>query len=144
MKLGAMLGDIVGSLFKKPVTELYPFQRKETPTRLRGKLVWDSSKCTGCQLCVKDCPAEALELIVLDKVNKRFVMRYNEDRCTYCAQCVQNCRFSCLNMSNEEWELASLKKEPFTVYYGKDEDVQFLLDKAAKEGSEAVPCPESA
>jgi formate hydrogenlyase subunit 6/NADH:ubiquinone oxidoreductase subunit I len=142
MKIGSMLGDIVGSLFKKPVTEMYPFQRKETPDRLRGKMIWDPEKCTGCQLCVKDCPADALELIVLDKVNKRFVMRYNEDRCTFCAQCVQNCRFKCLEMSNEQWELAALNKEPFTVYYGKDEDVKFLLDRAATEGAEAIPCPE--
>jgi formate hydrogenlyase subunit 6/NADH:ubiquinone oxidoreductase subunit I len=142
MKIGAMLGDIVGSLFKKPVTEMYPFQRKETPERLRGKMIWDPEKCTGCQLCVKDCPADALELIVLDKVNKRFVMRYNEDRCTFCAQCVQSCRFKCLEMSNEQWELAALNKEPFTVYYGKDEDVKFLLDRAAKEGAEAILCPE--
>jgi hypothetical protein len=45
-------------------------------------------------------------------------------------------------MSNEQWELAALNKEPFTVYYGKDEDVKFLLDRAATEGAEAIPCPE--
>ena len=30
-------------------------------------------------------------------------------------------------MSPEQWELAALNKEPFTVYYGKDEDVQTIL-----------------
>ncbi|MEA4906934.1 MAG: 4Fe-4S binding protein [Chloroflexi bacterium] len=134
MKIGAMLGDVVRSLFSKPVTERYPFERKPAPERLRGKLYWDPSKCTGCQLCVKDCPSNALELVVLDKVNKRFVLRYHVDRCTYCAQCVQNCRFNCLNMSNEDWELAALNKEPFTVFYGKDEDVDFLLARAAQAG----------
>ena len=101
--------------------------------------MWDGSKCTGCQLCVKDCPANAIELIVIDKVAKRFVMRYHMDRCTFCDQCVQSCRFKCLNLSSEQWELAALSKEPFTVYYGKDEDIQFLLEKAAHPDAECAP-----
>lgn len=139
--IGAMLGDVLRSLFKKPATERYPFEKKPAPERYRGKLVWDPAKCTGCQLCVKDCPSDAIELVVLDKVSKKFVLRYHPDRCTYCAQCVVNCRFKCLEMSNEQWELASTRKEPFTVYYGKDEDVQFLLDRLARESSgEETPC----
>jgi NAD(P)H-quinone oxidoreductase subunit I len=136
MKVGAMIGDVVQSLFKKPATVLYPYERSESTVNLRGKLHYDPEKCSGCQLCVKDCPADALELIVLDKVNKRFVMRYNMDRCTYCNQCVKSCRFNCLSLSDEEWELAALTKQPFTVYYGKDEDVKGLLERAARPGAE--------
>lgn len=141
MKIGAMLGDILRSLFKKPATELYPFVKSPVPEDLRGALQYDPGKCTGCQLCVKDCPANAIELITVDKVNKRFVMRYYPDRCVYCSQCVQNCRFKCLAMSDEQWELATTKRESFVVYYGKDEDVEFLLEKAAKAGVEE-PCPQ--
>ena len=133
MPIGVMLSDILSSLFKKPATEQYPFVKEAVPERLRGELFWDPTKCTGCQLCVKDCPADALELIVLDKVNKRFVLRYNADKCIYCAQCVMNCRFKCLNMSNEQWELAATTKAPFLVNYGRDEDVQNLLARLAQE-----------
>ena len=126
-RVGAMLSDIVGSLFKRPVTEKYPFVKAPAPDRLRGKLVWNPEKCTGCALCSKDCPSNAIELITIDKKAKRFVVEYHVDRCTYCAQCVQNCRFECLEMSHEQWELAALSKEPFTIYYGKDEDVQAIL-----------------
>ena len=141
LKFGTMLGDVLRSLFRDPATELYPFVRKPSPDRLRGKLIWEPEKCAGCMLCVKDCPSDAIELIVLDKVKKRFVMRYHADRCTFCSQCVESCRFECLNMSSEMWELASTKKEPFTVYYGKDEDVNFLLEKMAKDNAGESECP---
>lgn len=130
MKIGAMLGDIFGSLFKKPVTEMYPFVKTDAPDRFRGQLYYDPEKCSGCQLCVKDCPADAIEIITVDKVNKKFVMRYHADRCTYCAQCVESCRFACIAMSNKDWELASASRKPFEVFYGREEDVAFILDKA--------------
>ncbi|MFN8595909.1 MAG: hypothetical protein U0559_06975 [Anaerolineae bacterium] len=80
-------------------------------------------------------------MITIDKKAKRFVMRYHEDRCTYCAQCVQNCRFECLGMSNTDWELAALTKEPFDVYYGKDEDVNVVLAKFAANKASETPAP---
>jgi formate hydrogenlyase subunit 6/NADH:ubiquinone oxidoreductase subunit I len=129
LRFASMFGDMFRSLFKRPVTEMYPFKKQSAPFRLRGELKYNPEKCTGCQLCVKDCPSNAIELITVDKANKRFVMRYHVDRCTFCAQCVENCRFECLSMSNEQWELASLNKEAFTVNYGREEDLLKLLGK---------------
>lgn len=63
-------------------------------------------------------------------------MRYHADRCTYCAQCVQSCRFKCLGMSNEDWEMAATQKQPFEVYYGKEEDIALFMEQAAKPGTE--------
>ena len=140
MGIGALLGDVVRSLFSKPATEQYPFVRYAVPDRLRGKLVYDPEKCSGCQLCIKDCPSNAIELLVVDKKAKKFVMRYHADRCVYCAQCVDNCRFECLNMSNEQWELASTDKAAFEVMYGKDEDIEYLLQRAAQPGADEPPC----
>lgn len=142
-KLSAgMLRDILGSLFKRPVTEFYPFERTTPPERLRGKLVWDPAKCTGCGLCIKDCPANALELVVIDKKAKKFVMRYHADRCTYCSQCVENCRFECIEMSDSDWELAALGRQPFEVTYGRDEDVQKIMETFGMEGETPKECPE--
>ena len=144
MKFGSMLGDVFRSFFRRPATQMYPFQRRSAPERFRGKLVYDPAKCSGCQLCIKDCPSEAIELIVVDKIKKKFVLRYHQDRCTACAQCVVNCRFSCLEMSNELWELAAVNKEPFEIYYGKDEDVAFLMEKIAKDNSGDAKIPADA
>jgi formate hydrogenlyase subunit 6/NADH:ubiquinone oxidoreductase subunit I len=131
MKLGSMFGEVARSLFRKSATEKYPFERYPAPARLRGQVRYNAEKCTGCMLCVKDCPANAIEIIAIDKPNKRFIMRYHMDRCTYCAQCVEDCRFDCIEMSHEQWELAALDKQPFTVIYGRDEDIDKFLGKFA-------------
>lgn len=128
MKIVTMLQDVLRSLWQRPSTQNYPAEKGPTPERLRGQLYYDPANCTGCCLCMKECPADALELITLDKKEKRFVMRYHLDRCTFCAQCVQNCRFNCLSMSPEKWELAAVSKVPFTIYYGDDADVGRVLD----------------
>jgi formate hydrogenlyase subunit 6/NADH:ubiquinone oxidoreductase subunit I len=127
MKIGTMLKDISVAFVHRPVTERYPLTRRATPDRLRGHLLWNPDNCTGCGLCAIDCPSAALELIVLDKKAKRFVLHYQVDRCTFCAQCVQSCRQGCLALSAAEWELAALYKDVFKVYYGEAEDVREAL-----------------
>ena len=127
MKVGAMLEDVLRSLVREPATERYPFERREAPKRLRGLLHWNPTECTGCGLCAMDCPADAIEVIKLDKKAKRFVIRYYLDRCTFCGQCVESCRKNCLDMSDEEWELAAASKEPLTICYGSDADIEEVL-----------------
>jgi formate hydrogenlyase subunit 6/NADH:ubiquinone oxidoreductase subunit I len=131
MRIGAMLGDISRSFFKRPVTELYPFERRPTPERLRGQLLFDATKCTGCKICVRDCPAHAIEIAVVDKTTKRFVMKFRTDRCTYCAQCVVSCNFDALGMSHDIWELAALSQAPFALSFGRDEDLRALIEREA-------------
>jgi len=130
--IAGMLRDVVESLFKRPMTEKYPFEKHPAPERLRGELMWNPEKCTGCCLCSKDCPSNAIELVTLDRAAKRFVLKYHMDRCVYCGQCVTNCKFKCMSMSNEDWELAALKKEDFEVYYGRETDVATLLEKLSQ------------
>lgn len=136
MRIGAMLGDVSRSLFKRPVTELYPFERRPAPARLRGLLVFDPGRCTGCKICMRDCPANALELVVVDKPAKRFAMRFHTDRCTYCAQCVVSCNFDSLSMSHERWELAGLSPDQFLLTFGRDEDLAAL--RAREEAGAAA------
>ena len=127
MKLGSMFKDLLVSFFSAPVTEKYPFEKPETAARFRGKLAFDPAKCTGCNLCSKDCPADALQIIIIDRAAKRFVAHYDVDRCVYCSQCVQSCKFKCISLPNDDWELAALTKESFAVNYGKDEDIAVFL-----------------
>ncbi|MEJ2210534.1 MAG: 4Fe-4S dicluster domain-containing protein [Anaerolineae bacterium] len=137
MNIATMLRDVLTSLVHRPVTERYPFERQPVPARLRGKIVFDPEKCTGCGLCTRDCPSDALELFVLDRKAKRFVMHYRIDRCLFCSQCVNSCPRSSLSMSNEPWELAALCRKPFDAYYGQDEDVETVLSDGAPVDHEA-------
>jgi formate hydrogenlyase subunit 6/NADH:ubiquinone oxidoreductase subunit I len=122
-----MWQDTFAALFRRPVTEKYPLERRAAPERLRGMLACNLEHCTGCGLCVQDCPAKALAVIVLDKKAKRFVIAYDIDRCTFCAQCTVSCRHGCLTMQNEGWELAALDREAYRRYYGAEKDVQQVL-----------------
>jgi formate hydrogenlyase subunit 6/NADH:ubiquinone oxidoreductase subunit I len=112
-----MLNDVFASLFKRPFTELYPYSVKPAPNRLRGKLLWEEEKCDGCKLCVRDCPAKAIEIDVADRAAKKFVFHYHMDRCIYCAQCVESCPEGALTMSSTLYHLASTDKADFTEVY---------------------------
>lgn len=140
MKLGTMLRDVLRGLFAKPATRLYPTQKRETPALGRGRLMWNPAGCTGCALCVTDCPANAIELIVIDKQAKQFALRYHADRCVFCRQCVQNCRFNCLEMAADQWELASAEPASFVTVYGRL-DGATAVSPAAPPASAPAPPP---
>jgi formate hydrogenlyase subunit 6/NADH:ubiquinone oxidoreductase subunit I len=118
MKIASMLNDVSASLFKRPFTERYPATVKPAPSRLRGKLLWAEEKCKGCMLCVRDCPAKAIEIEVADRAAKKYVFRYRMDRCIYCAQCVASCKEDALSMSSTLYHLASADKAAFVEVYG--------------------------
>lgn len=117
MRIASMLGDVFVSIFKRPFTELYPYAVKEAPARLRGKLLWDEAKCDGCKLCVRDCPAKAIEVEVVDRAAKKYAYHYRVDRCIYCAQCVESCKEGALSMSTTDYHLSSTDKVKFTEVY---------------------------
>lgn len=116
MRLATMFKDALRALFSRPVTRQYPRERTAAPERLRGKLVWHPENCTGCQLCTKDCPADAIELVVVDKDSKHYELHYDMNRCIYCGQCVESCRFNCIELRQDQWELAGTDREAQVVY----------------------------
>jgi formate hydrogenlyase subunit 6/NADH:ubiquinone oxidoreductase subunit I len=140
VKIGLMFRDISTSLFQRPITEKYPFERKEAPTRLRGKLKWNLESCTGCGLCGLDCPANAIQVHILDRKEKRFILEYHADRCTFCAQCVHSCRQGCIQLSSTDWELAALDGSAFRFLFGVKANVEEFLagDASADPGTSAV------
>lgn len=139
MTIGAMLGDVLQSLVRAPVTERYPFERHPAPDRLRGQVVWNPEKCTGCGLCVMDCPALAIELTVVDKAAKKFIFQYHVDRCTFCAQCRVSCRQGCIELSSVAWELAALGRQAYAIRFGDSCDVETRVAGGADGDAPAQP-----
>ena len=91
IKIVPFLPELLRSLFKKPVTVKYPFEKDPVPRDFRGNVVFDAPKCIGCMICVNDCPAEAIDIIRISETEKKFKMILHNDRCIHCAQCVDSC-----------------------------------------------------
>lgn len=91
MKVVTLLGEVLHALVTPPATE--PLARSGAG---RGGVRWDPQACTGCALCVRDCPAQALSLEIVDKTAKHYRLHYDAGRCAFCGQCASVCRFGCL------------------------------------------------
>lgn len=99
MKLGAILPEALRNLFSKPVTRNYPFEESKISDTYRGKLKFTQPLCIGCKLCMRDCPADALEVVKV--ADKKFKLIYRMDKCIYCGQCVNSCPKKALEMTLE-------------------------------------------
>jgi len=133
MKLIGMIQDVLSSMFKKSATISYPFKPSPPPERYHGRLDYNAAKCTGCMLCTRDCPAQTIQIKVIDRKAKQFVMTYNIGECVFCKQCVFNCKFDALHMTNLMWESASDSKDGFQLYFGRQEHIDSLLKQKNEE-----------
>ena len=110
--MGKMVPDLFKALFKKPVTIAYPAEAAKVAARFRGGLKFHADNCIGCKLCMRNCPAGAIEIIkVADKEFKAVVLM---DKCIFCGQCVDSCNKAALE-STPEFELAASNRKSLKV-----------------------------
>lgn len=117
MKL-PMISELLGQLRKKPDTNPFPaphlpkslvayleaVERGEAeinapvplPPNYKGKLKYERATCTGCGICVRFCPAHALELI-----REKKKIRVMIGQCIGCELCTQTCPEGSLTKSDE-------------------------------------------
>ncbi|MGA1866689.1 MAG: 4Fe-4S binding protein [Thermoplasmatota archaeon] len=122
--------ELLKQFFSEPATNIFPVKNApknvhntlkaveagkahihppvEVPPDFRGKVQYDREACIGCQMCIKVCPAQAIEFIP-DARKVKFYM----SRCTFCALCTEICPKKCIRMS-DQFIMANLDK------YGKD------------------------
>lgn len=97
--LAHLLPELVRTLFGRRVTVRFPFTPLELPAYFRGRVVVRPELCAGCGLCVRDCPAFALELE--REGREQFRLIHYHDRCAYCGQCEDSCRLGAIALVNE-------------------------------------------
>jgi len=128
-------------LFRKPVTAHYPKQHLPVQQRYMGfpSLLWDITAdepfCTGCMVCVRECPTQCMTAVMHD--NPKFTegtshrrkiiesFEINLNRCILCGICVDVCAFDAIEMSYEH-ELASYART------GARADLDLLLSQGRK------------
>lgn len=130
-KPARVFSEVIKHLFRTPATCAYPFEPAKPMPRFRGRIDFESAKCIGCQMCVRVCPAKAIEIPLSKEqppapapvegqppapVKKKFDCIMKLDHCVYCAQCVETCPKQALIMT-QDFELASVDKAKLRRHY---------------------------
>lgn len=123
-RLGDMIFTVLGSLFRKPATMDYPRKPFRMPDKFRGPPKWDSDRCVGCKLCMRDCPSGAILItraegdpaVLPEGQKKRFDQSVDLGRCVYCGQCAETCPRKVITITSE-FELAQIAKGNLKVTY---------------------------
>jgi NADH-quinone oxidoreductase subunit I len=128
-------------LFRKPVTAHYPDQHLAVQERYMGfpALLWDETAdepfCTGCMVCVRECPTGCMSAQMHDnphfaegtshrrKIIEDFSINLN--RCILCGLCAEVCALDAIEMSHEH-ELASYARA------GARADLTILLSQGRR------------
>ncbi len=110
------LSVTLSTALRRPVTVQYPEKKHDLPPRGRSfpVLLWDFDHdepyCTGCMLCVRNCPVECMTAVMRDNPNyalglsnrrkgiEKFWIDYG--RCMRCNICVEVCNFEAIAMDN--------------------------------------------
>ena len=91
-----LLPELVRTLLDRRMTVHFPFTPLELPSYYRGRVVAQPDLCKGCGLCVRDCPALALELE--RESRDQFRLIDYPDPCAYCGQCSDDCRHGAIDL----------------------------------------------
>lgn len=92
------------SIFKKPETYLYPIQKREPISGLKGQIEINETDCILCGKCSKACPCDA---IVVDKTARTWTIDHY--MCVTCRSCIRACPKTCLSMSPYAADVARRK-----------------------------------
>ena len=110
------LATTLSTFSRRPVTVQYPDEKRVLPVRQRSfpVLTWDFDHdepfCTGCNVCVRNCPVDCMTATMQDnpayaagtsdrrKIVEKFWIDYA--RCMRCNICVEVCPFEAIVMDN--------------------------------------------
>lgn len=101
--------DLIRKILQtKTVTKTRLFD--EAPSRFRGKPIFTSNECTGCESCVTSCPANAIDV---HKTGSSITLSLSYAYCIFCGICAEQCDSKMIQVTNE-YRLAARDKESLT------------------------------
>jgi formate hydrogenlyase subunit 6/NADH:ubiquinone oxidoreductase subunit I len=126
-RISPIFRRVASHIFTKPATSKYPFVKPILPEASRCKTVYTIESCnvidigagnkgltldvrsivgSNCRVCVRDCPAAAIEIVEVDG-KRRPQIRF--DKCIFCHQCVESCPRGAIK-SSVFYEMATTDK----------------------------------
>lgn len=111
---GRMVPSLLRSLFRRPATTHYPFVKWDMPDQFRARPVVHTENCIGCKMCVRNCPAKAIQ--IEDMGQKTFRATIDLGRCVYCGQCAFVCPKKTIELT-KDFELAAFDRPSLVVVY---------------------------
>jgi formate hydrogenlyase subunit 6/NADH:ubiquinone oxidoreductase subunit I len=106
MRPGKILREVLNAVWRKPATLNYPLHKAPMCEGFRGKIRHAAKNCIGCRMCMRDCPAFAIEIKPAGE--KKFIAEIDYSKCICCCQCVDGCPRKALEVG-PEFELAQLE-----------------------------------
>ena len=124
-KTGKMVGQVISSIFKRPATTNYPYTRDDVPANYRVTIKFYPDKCIVCNLCMRDCPSDAIK--IKDLGNKKYEAEFRLDKCIFCSQCAISCPKGALEATCE-FELAQLDKNKLKIKFNAEPESDIIKE----------------
>lgn len=133
--LGSGLATTLRHLFRRPITQQYPEERRSLPPRSRGRIILTrdpdgEERCVACYLCSAVCPVSCISMQSAQREDgRRYALwfRINFARCIFCGLCEEACPTLAIQLT-PEFEMT--RGTPLELLYEKED---LLVEHGGKD-----------